>query len=472
MSEATDFFKNLASAAKAEEKQAQEERLSNAEYTPIFWSAFEKAGTKVLRFRDPILIEKPSDLKITKDGGFLHDHYSGRIAQLAQLYNDAGKRNNFFVPTKADDPTHIFWRLRDVVLKREWIKDPDSKEGKKKALYVHEHNHPELVDRFLTNGKNHGISKNIYDKGWYAQPTLFANVYDPTMTKAHSERKSWAILSKHVNIVKADVEGQSDKAYYDWGVPARNVASQLRDLVSHYGPLNSYDVLMVRPATKDDSWKIRNATRYIEEVPDSLKKLVNDNESFTDEQKTWDLNDIETLTKISDDAKWFKAFKVLFQQVDLAFKTNFHDEMEVKAKIAEEIKAKAKIDKSQNTVSVSTEEKKVEESVSNNETSAPTPTRSRTRSHQIEEVKQANEVTWQKLHDLGYKVTEEKFTPEIQAMISHIDDNGIVKWKDSSDLIPDDAECGFSEITGVNDGVGFESPATGIDFCLFCGRNF
>ncbi len=470
MSEANDYFKSLAGKAKAEEKQAEEERLSNTDYTPIFWSAFEKGGaSKVVRFRDPILVEKPSDLKITKDNGFLHDQYSGRVVQLTQVYNDAGKRNNFFVPTKADDPTHIFWRLRDVVLKREWIKDPDSKEGKKKALYVNEHNHPELVDRLLTNGKNHGISKNMFDKGWYAQPTLFANVYDPTMPKAHSERKSWAILSKHVNLVKADVEGQSDKAYYDWGVPARGTIPQLRELVSHYGALNSYDVLMARPASKDDSWKIRNATRYIEEVPDSLKELVNESEDFNEEQKTWELNNIEVLTKISDDAKWFKAFKVLFQQVDLAFKTNFHDEMEAKAKIADEIKAKIKAEKEAD--SPQTEKKKEEVPVSNNET--PAPTRSRTRA-EAPKAEETDKITWQKLYDLGYKVTEDKFTPEIQAMISHIDENNIVRWKsDAGELIPDDAECmKLTEVPALKE-ESFSSPENpAIGVCLSCGRSW
>jgi len=356
--------------------------------------------------------------------------------------------------------------MYDLILKKEWIPDPENKD-KKISKLIHQGSHPELVDRFLTNGFNHNISKNKFDRGWKPQRVVVANVIDRSMMDEHREHKHSFLLSKNVNFYEGN-------AFYDIGIPSYGFVEQVLDVISIYGGLTSYDLLIERTGEKGTPWKVRNGSRYIEEVPEKLRGFVKESEGLTEEEKSWELYDIESMYKPSSYRKWFSKIKVLAKQVDLAFNTHFHEELEEKAnKEKEEYEAWKKENEANNpTQGVDVDEKKEPVTTETSHAEEPpkrekqeeAPSRKRT-SSRTEEIP----ITWESLESFGYK-GKEGFTEEVSTLIERITPDGDVVWKEGTGTLMACFDgCNYKG----NSARSFESPDNNkITHCLWCNEKY
>jgi len=454
MATENDYFKQLAKKAKERNEQEEKSRGNFQSFDPILWTAFEDVGSsKVIRFYHNLIAQKPEDFEIVDGKGEkVFNQFAPRTINLCTLYGDDGNKFYAYVPDKNDDPSHIFWRMYDLVLKREWIADPNNPD-KKISRYLHKTSHPELVDRFETNGFNHNISKNKFDRGWKPQKVIIANVIDRSRMEEHREHKHSFLLSKNVNFY----EGNS---YYDIGIPSYGFIEQIFDVVSVYGGLTTYDLLVERTGEKGTPWKVRNGSRYIEEVPEKLRGFVSDKDHLTEEELSWELYDLDNIYKPTDHRKWFRKIKVLTKQIDLAFNTHFHEELEEKAnKEQKEVDALKSETESKTTVQGFSSED-IKEEPKHEE--APKRRRSSTESTNME-------VSWETLEKFGYK-GKEFFTEEVKNLIERITSDGDVVWKDNAGTLTECFEdCNYKGIQGR----GFESPDNPIvKGCIYCSEKF
>lgn len=462
MATENDYFKQLAQKAKERNEQEEKNRGNNISYDPILWSAFEDVGSsKVIRFYHNLIAQKTEDFEILDGKGEkVFDQFSPRTINLCTIYGDDHNKFFAYIPDKNDDPSHIFWRMYELVLKREWVPDPNNPD-KKISRYIHKISHPELVDRFETNGFNHNISKNKFDRGWKPQKVIVGNIIDRARYEEHREHKHSFLLSKNVNYVE-------DKAYYDIGVPSYGFIEQVFDVVSIYGGLTSYDLLVERTGEKGTPWKIRNGSRYIEEVPEKLRGFVSDIDHITDEELSWELYDLDKIYKPTDHRKWFKKIKVLAKQIDLAFNTHFHEELEEKAnKEQKEIDAlKAETESNTTVQGFSSETESKEDRVKESSPKVEeTPKRRRSSSTEDNNL----EISWETLEKFGYK-GKEFFTDDVKSLIEKITPDGDVVWKDSAGVPTECFEdCDYKGIKGR----GFESPDTPeVKGCIWCSEKF
>lgn len=461
MATTNDFFKNLAKEAQARaEKEDKNRGQGGFDFDPILWSAFEGTGeTKIIRFIDVMIPQKKEDYDIVDaDGNKIFDNTAPKEVHKMEIYGDDHKKFHVYVPSKNEDPSHFVWRLLDIVLAKDWVADPNNpKSDKKVPLYKHQKAHGELVDRFLTNGFNFGISKNKFDKGWKPQTMLLANVIDREQMKAHKEHNHTFLLSKNVN------EWEGNK-FYETGVPSYGFVKPVLDTISYYGALNSYDVVVTRVGSMDMPWKVRNAVKYTEEVPENLQKYVTSLDHLTDEELAFERYDLTSMFKHTSYRKWFKHIKVLLKQVDTIFNTHFHDEVEAKAKEEKE-EWDAKKAESESS------EKKVVQGTDVSQKAKSQRTRTRREEPKTQETNTESEgVTWEVLENLGYK-GKKFFTQEVQAQIESLTDSGEIVWKSGNgELIPCTEECCYLG----EEKRGMETPENDEIFkgCIYCGFEF
>jgi len=437
-------YKALAQQGLEDEKK-NNQRTSHTQpsFDPWYWTGHEKSGqTKLVR-----LVGGFPDF----EEDIAEDSSTGRTIHVAKLATDEKKPKSFVVPSQEEDPTHIFWRLRDTVLKSEWIDDPSGTkdaEGNSKKIrkYIHKDTFPDLVDRFETNGKNKGYTRNKFDKGWKATTFLMFNVIDRERMDEHKELNHTFLLSKSINVA------DNGNIYAnDWGINHYGFHSALMNILQYYPNFTEYDLAITRTGQMGNPFIVKNAGKHIEEVPDNLKELVV-NGPLTKEELGFDRYDLGKMFKTSSYSKWYNSFKVLLKQVDLAFNTSFHSEVEQLAK--EEREEAQKREEANTPTSTSQEEAPKEEEVKEE---AQTSTRRRRKSSTP-----STSVTWELLKENGYK-GERFFTPQLQELITGFDEETkTVIWKEGLETF----EC-------LNEECSLKSPDhEAVEGCILCDESY
>jgi hypothetical protein len=464
MSNQNDFFKNLAKQ-KSEEAKVEEANRSNYQsFDNVEWTGFKGSPEgKVIRFTDDFFARKMDDFTdksmIAPDGTHVLNKYSGRVINAVRILGDGGKFFWAIVPSKEEDPNHIYWRLMDTVLKRDWIDDPKgatNSDGtvKKVPVYVHEEAYKKLVGYFKNNGFDFNGSKNQYDKGWKVREGFVANVIDRIAIDRHRELQKTLVLSKSIT-----VDEEKNRMYVnDYGIPSFGFVKPLFDLMGSYGQPNTFDMYIERTGEREMPWKIKNASRVIDEVPEFYHEFVSTDSGLTDEELSWERYDLDARFGVTSYLKWFKRAKVLIKEVDTSFKSYFFDELEEKAE-----KDKAEFDKKKKEETTSgattgfTSEQTAEPTPEPSPEPEPAPAERRRRGATEEAVEPD---TWSTLASHGFK--GEMFYESNKPFIKSVDSTGNVTWETSKDIVGcTNATCDFETP---------EEPS--IEGCLYCGAKF
>lgn len=449
MSEMQDMFKNMAKKTNKQLKEKAENKGTFTSFDPIEWTGYEDKGTsKAIRMVSPMIVTNSEDLSIRDNKGtIINDKYSARIVKHCEIIGDDLKKFHAYVPSKEEEPQHFYWRLMDTVLKRTWVDKPNS--DKKEAVYVHQKSHPELVDRFLTNGYNFNKSSYQFDKGWKSTDKLFMNVIDRARVDEHKENKKYFLLSERANVVE-------DKVYFDRGIKSYTTYPDFLKLQSTYGAFNTFDMLITRIGTKDKAYEIYNASRLkegglLENIPEDLVDFISNDIELTEEEKSWEAYDLESITRPTSALKWFNRIKVLVKEVDGALHTHFYEELEKRAEEEKIVFEALRKEKEESEPSTSSSET----------TTTPTSEPSTRRGSAVEST---SELTWDMLEAQGFK-GKEFFTPEVKGMIKDtLDDKGNVIWNIDSSI---------SNPLCTNTDCSQNSPEMSeVQGCIKCGTKF
>jgi hypothetical protein len=128
------------------------------------------------------------------------------------------------------------------------------------------------------------------------------------------------------------------------GVPAYGFINLLAQQVfKFYGDWREYDLSITRTGQTTTPYFIKNASANLLEVPDELKSLVV-NGHLTEEEKSWELYDLEKLFHVTSYTKLFNRLRKSIAQIDVAFGTHFEEELKTLAdEEAKERKASGEI---------------------------------------------------------------------------------------------------------------------------------
>ena len=461
MNSSTDYFKSMAKDTQKEVKREAESRTTTFSGEYPIWRGFESAGEgMIVRLVDPFFARKPSDFASVLDehGERILTNTSARLINVVHILD---KNNKFFwakVPRKDDEPNHFYWRMYDTVLKKEYVNDPEGNKNqdgtiKKIGQLVHAETHPELVDRFLTNGYSSSLHKNKYSRGWKAKECFVANIIDRSALDLHREKNKTFLITKAV----AFNDDRSIQYLNEYGIPAYGFQNQLLDLIASYGRSDRYDIYIERTGEKDNPWKVKNASAVPAEVPDHYHEFISQADDLTDEEKSWERYDLDKIMGPTNVIRWFNKTDVILKQIDAAFGTNFYDEIrDASATLKIELEKESKENDANGSVpghDVATD------STPTATDSNPTveTTQRRRKSMPVAET----EVTWKDFEGIGFE--GQKHFGSALPYINSVDAEGNITWADNSEelLKCSNEECDFS------------TPGNSeIRGCIACGEDF
>ncbi len=287
-----------------EEKIVEEERRGGGSYVfePVPYCALETNQVKVVR-----LLGLPNHVKETP--------FDAKIINVSMITGDNDKPFRCIWPLKEERPDWIMWRIFDRVMEYEWDSGSNSK------IYKHKDAHPAIFQKVFKNNKPH----ITFEKGWKPSTMVLLNMLDRMGMEWHEENKKSKVLSKKVKeSVKTDGTSQF---WYDVGVPKMLYDLILDDIVTHFGDWTNYDIAITKLSDKP-FYKVAYLLKRKEEFKPEVVEFAFDG-LLTNEQESYELNDLDRLFKLTTYKKLENRLKVFIQQVDSVFNTTYYDELVV-----------------------------------------------------------------------------------------------------------------------------------------------
>jgi len=335
-----DFDKYVADMKKEESRPKSGGKTGS--YEEIFYSGLAKNETKIIRF----VSGAPNSKK---------DDFCAKTIRVTMIVGDNGKKFRYIFPVK-DDPKavdHIMWKILNKVNEAEWIDN--------KKTFKTQSSHPEIFRMIAKNGYSPKTPQGLYDKGWAGQEVVVVNVIDREQMEWHKEHKQLMILSKNVNYT------EDGRIFADTGVPAYGFLGPIaHNLFEFYGDWANYDVGVERLGLKENPYRVINANKHTEEVPEGKRQYVVDG-PLTEEELSWkkiNLNKVFGETKAT---KLYNRLKKKIANIDLNLGTNFLEELkelvdketlEAEANVKE--KEESKVEEKAGTMVPSSEEPKID----------------------------------------------------------------------------------------------------------------
>lgn len=275
---------------------------SSTTYEKIEYTGLESNRMKLIR-----AVGGPPDSKI--------DNFTARSARISWLIGDDGKKFRVVLPERGDDPDHVLWRIISRVKAVEWVD--------KKKVYPIELKHPDIFNIIAHNGFREGDKQFIFDRGWEGQQRLIMNVIDREQMEWHKANKHTMLLSRSIG------EGKDGTKFPEEGVPSWGFSALLANLFKYYKSWERYDIGIVRTGLKETPYRIINAGKYVEEVPDFLKEFVVQ-EPLSEEEASWERYDLNKLFGVTYYTKIYNKLKLTIGRIDAALGTHFLGEIEDK----------------------------------------------------------------------------------------------------------------------------------------------
>jgi len=168
------------------------------------------------------------------------------------------------------------------------------------------------------NGLSEMDKKAMFDTGWMGKTKFLMNVIDREKMDWHRKTKHTLALSKSVN------ETNDGKVYADEGVPAFGFSNLLATGVfKFYKDWRKYDLGITKTGLKETPYRIINASKYKDEIPEDLQALVSEEAWLTQEELGWEVYDFEKLFKYTNMTKIYNHLKIGIQKIDARLGTKF-----------------------------------------------------------------------------------------------------------------------------------------------------
>lgn len=274
--------------------------FAGAPYEVIQWTGLEPNRMKLIR-----AVGGPPDSKI--------DNFTARTCRIARIIGDDGRQFRCILPERSDDPSHILWRIMARVNAVEWVN------GKK--VNIVESKHPDIFNIVNHNGLLPGDKRFVFDRGWAGRQVLIMNVIDREQMEWHRQNKHTMLLSRSIG------EGPDGTKYPEEGVPSWGFSSLLANIFKYYKSWEKYDIGITRTSIKEVPYKIINACKYIDEVPEYLRQFIVDG-PLTEEEASWERYDLSKLYKVTYYTKIYNKLRLTIGKIDAVLGTRFLKELE------------------------------------------------------------------------------------------------------------------------------------------------
>lgn len=296
------MFAEFAAQAEREAQERANRQSSgpSVQYEQIQWTGLETGRMKILR-----AVGGPPDSAL--------DEFTARSARISWIVGDDGRRFRCVLPEPADDPEHLIWRIINRVKASEWV------DGKR--TYVLEKSHKQIFDIIEHNGHPEGSPQYKFDRGWTGQQKLIMNVVDREQMDWHRTNNHTMLLSKNIGV------GKDGTLFPDEGVPSYGFVSLLANLFRYYKSWENYDIGIMRTGQMETPYRIINASKYFEEVPEDLQPLVSSDPISEEEAGfiRYDLNKMFSPTRM---LKVQNRLKLTVARIDAALGTQYGKELD------------------------------------------------------------------------------------------------------------------------------------------------
>jgi len=292
-----DSFADFAKKAEAESKARQTRGSGSGsfQFEEVHWTGLVSGRPKIIRAIGgaPDSGESPATA-VTR--------------RISWITGDNGKKFRAILPEKDDNPDHLLWKVIAAVNETTYVN--------KVKVFIHQQKNPELFRMINKNGLEETDKKAMFDTGWMGKTKFIMNCIDREQIAWHKENKHTLLLSKSVNV-------DGDKVYAEEGVPAFGFVNLLATgIFKFYKDWRNYDLGITRTGLKETPYRIVNASKYFEELPDDLQKLVASG-ALTAEELSWETYDLQKLFKITPMTKIYNNLKLSIQKIDARLGTKF-----------------------------------------------------------------------------------------------------------------------------------------------------
>jgi hypothetical protein len=291
---------------KAEKDKARQSGGSFTTMEPIQYVALEKEKDRIVR-----LLGNP---KLSRNG----DPYSAKDIFTSRILGDNDKYFRCNWPDKNAQSNWILWKIYDLVTSGNWV-DTDvllpngKKKREKKCIY--EESHPSIFYRVTKNNR----IEQPYEKGWLPAKSVVINVIDRHDMEWHRQNKHTKLLSRNVNVDKNGI------AWYDAGVPESLYNTIWDEIVEKAGWFDEYDIA-IRRIEGDPYYRVYHAEKGDWQIDENVKQFVVKG-SLTDEEKSWEKYNIDSITKVTSYYKIKKNLESIIGQIDKTFNKKFTEEL-------------------------------------------------------------------------------------------------------------------------------------------------
>jgi len=307
MAVSDDAFKQFAVKTEQEERDRAAKASSGGyqrDFENVKYSGLEKGVMKIIR-----------GLGGVPNSG--QDKFTSRTVRHSQIVADDGKRIRVILPLKTENPAFILWKIIDRVTEVEWVN--------KAKVFVNERKHSDIFRMVSVNGYAEGTNQAKYDKGWAGRDYFVMNCIDRSMMDWHKENKHSVILSKQINTVNTD-DGKVLE-FAEEGVPAYGFTNLLAlNIFKFYGDWCNYDLGVEKLGLMQSPFRLINASKHEEEVPEDLRDLIKSG-PLTDEEKSWELYDLDKIFGVTSYTKLFNKLKLSIAKIDMALGSHYLDEL-------------------------------------------------------------------------------------------------------------------------------------------------
>lgn len=358
MTEESKVVNPLEEALRKREQQKQEQEQSENSGN---WGEYESAETlgledkkeKVFRILgNPMEVrQNPTDPKLILQSSVVKDDRSGYY----KLNWPVVEKNGKYVP----DPDWIVTKFYNKVNEGKWEKYPDGQldHRGKNGKYVKYHQNTKIFSVIDNNAKE----GEKFPKSFFPSKRVVMNVIDRHDSWCKDNKHSKLLTSKKVPFEITTEEGKKTIYFEDTGVPEM-VWSAIMD---HCKATGTLDIdLVVTKKSDDKKYSVFDITDYPKYVTEASFK-IGSKDALTEEEKQYELYDLDKLYGVSSYAKVKKVMKAKFALCDSELGTNFVDELErLVKKEAEERASEVDVEQKEKDVDVPKKETlKVQEPV-------------------------------------------------------------------------------------------------------------
>jgi hypothetical protein len=330
-----DLFKQAVDESKAQQQKNKDMRSGKFEQKdPIHWSVLPEQGLGLVRIiGNPLVATVP------------RSKYDPKLVNVVKALCDDDKQGVFYVPSKEEDPGHIYWKIWNLVMAGKWNPNKNAKD------YFNAEKYPMIFNRV---NKNNRVNQKE-EKGMKVNKVMGINSIDYKDYEWHKENKHYALLSK-----KASISDDGKTVFYEIGVPQELYHTIMNNVVQDYGNWSNYQIA-IRRNKIEPYYEVWHAYKDFEKV-NNRDKTVSElivNSAITEEELSWEPYDLDEIFKVSPNKKWFTRLGKFIQQIDVLFNKNYYNELKTLVELEDRAKGE--------TTNIVTENKPVEEPKQNNE---------------------------------------------------------------------------------------------------------